>query len=63
MRPIGFDGLGIHNLEIMSWALQMRWLWIEKNKPDRPWARLEVPVHPNSAAIFAMSVVTIVGNG
>lgn len=26
MRPIDLGGLGIHNLEIMSWALQLRWL-------------------------------------
>jgi len=63
MRPIDLGGLGIHNLEIMGWALQMRWLWIEKTKPDRPWAGLEVPVHSNTAALFAVSVVTSVGNG
>ena len=63
MRPIDLGGLGIHNLEIMGWALQMRWLWIEKTRPDRPWAGLEVPVHPNSVAMFAISVVTTVGNG
>ena len=34
MRPLDLGGLGIHNLEIMSWALQMRWLWIEKTNPD-----------------------------
>ena len=30
MRPLDLGGLGIHNLEIMGLALQMRWLWIEK---------------------------------
>ena len=30
MRPLDLGGLGIHNLEIMGWALQMRWLWLEK---------------------------------
>jgi len=63
MRPIDLGGLGIHNLEIMGWALQMRWLWIEKTKPDRPWAGLEVPVHSNTVALFAVSLVTSVGNG
>ena len=63
MRPIDLGGLGIHNLEIMGWALQMRWLWIEKTRPDRSWAGLEVPVHPNTAAMFAILVVTTVGNG
>ncbi|XP_039855235.1 uncharacterized protein LOC120713315 [Panicum virgatum] len=63
MRPIDLGGLGIRNLEIMGWALQMRWLWIEKTKPNRPWAGLEVPVHSNTVALFAVSVVTSVGNG
>jgi len=63
MRPIDLGGLGIHNLEIMGWALQMRWLWFEKTKPDRPWAGLEIPVHPNTAALFTVSVFTTVGNG
>ena len=60
MRPLELGGLGIINLETMGWALQMRWLWIEKTKPDRPWAGLEIPVHPHSSAMFAISVVTTI---
>jgi len=63
MRPLELGGLGIHNLEIMGWALQMRWLWIEKTKPERSWAGLKIPVHMNTSAMFAISVVTSVGNG
>jgi hypothetical protein len=63
MRPIDLGGLGVHNLEIMGWALQMRWLWIEKPKPDRPWAGMEIPVHSNTSTMFALLVVTTVGNG
>jgi len=63
MRPLDLGGLGIHNLEIMGWALQMRWLWIEKTKPDRPWASLEIPVHSNTTAMFAILIVTTVGSG
>ena len=63
MRPLDLGGLGIHNLEIMRWALQMLWLWIEKTRPDRPWAGLQIPVHSNTTAMFALSVVTTVSNG
>jgi len=63
MRPIDLGGLGIHNLEIMGWALQMCWLWIEKTKPNRPWVGLQIPVHSNTASMFALAVVTTVGNG
>lgn len=38
-------------------------LWFEKTRPDQPWAGLEIPVHANSLALFAVLVVTSVGNG
>ena len=47
----------------MGWALQMRWLWIEKTNPDLPWAGLKIPVHAHTSAMFAISVVTSIGNG
>ena len=62
MRPFDLGGQGIHNLQVMGWALQMRWLWFEKTNPNRPWAGLEIPIHPNTTALFAISVVTVVGN-
>ena len=55
MRPIDLGWLGIHNLVTIGWGLQICWLWIEKIKPDRPWADLEVPVHPNT--VFTVSVI------
>jgi hypothetical protein len=54
MRPFDLGGQGIHNLEVMGWALQMRWLWIEKTNPDWPWAGLELPVYSNTSALFAI---------
>jgi len=63
MRPIDLGGLGIHNLEIMGWALQMRWLWLEKTGAARPWAGLEIPVYPNAVAMFAVATESLVGNG
>lgn len=62
-RLIDLGGLGIHNLEIMGWAYQMRWLWLEKTRSDCPWAGLEIAVHSNNLAVFAISVVTSTGNG
>ena len=26
-RPVELGGLGIHNLDTLSWSLRMRWLW------------------------------------
>jgi hypothetical protein len=36
MRPTDLGGLGIHNLDIMGWALQMLWLWFEMTRSDWP---------------------------
>jgi hypothetical protein len=59
----GTRGLGIHNLEVMGWALNMRWLWLKKTQPTRPWAGLEIQVHPKAVALFDVSTQTVVGDG
>jgi hypothetical protein len=35
-RHLSLGGLGIHNLEILGWALNLRWLWLRKTQPERP---------------------------
>jgi hypothetical protein len=60
-KPLSLGGLGIHNLEILGWALNLRWLWLKKTQPDRPWAEFDVQVHPNVIAMFSASVCSIVG--
>ncbi|WVZ50362.1 hypothetical protein U9M48_001621 [Paspalum notatum var. saurae] len=62
-RTLDLGGLGILDLEIMGWALRMRWLWLKKTQPDRPWADLDIQVHPNSMAMFHISISSIVGDG
>lgn len=47
----------------MAWALRMRWLWIEKTNPDRPWAHLAISLPEQVKAMFAISVITTVGDG
>ena len=32
-RPLSLGGLGVLNLRYMGWALQLRWLWFQKNRP------------------------------
>jgi hypothetical protein len=62
-RPLHLGGLGILNLEIMSWALQIRWLWFQKTDSNRPWKGLDIPVHSNAVALFDISIVSQVGQG
>jgi len=62
LRPLDLGGLGIPNLEVMAWPLQIRWQWF-KTRADRPWTDLELPLHSNSIALFTIAVTTEVENG
>jgi hypothetical protein len=62
-RPRDLGGLGILNLEVLSWALQLRWLWMMKTQPDKPWTDMEIQVHANVSALFSVSVLSLVGDG
>jgi len=41
----------------------MRWLWLQKTEPDRPWAAFQIQVHPAVKAFFRVAIVLEVGNG
>ena len=62
-KPLQYGGLGIHNLEILGWALRIRWLWQQKSDASWPWDRLPVNVPRNARALFKVAVQTIVRNG
>jgi hypothetical protein len=62
-RPLDLGGLGISNLELMGWALQVRWLWFRKTDRNRPWHALEIPTHHCVIAMFQIAMESRVGNG
>jgi hypothetical protein len=62
-RPINRGGLRIHNLDVLGWSLNMRWLWLKKTQPERSWSKFDFQVHPNAAALFSVSVCSFVGDG
>jgi hypothetical protein len=55
-RPLQYGGFGILNLEIMGWALRIRWLWLNKTDSSRPWEGLPIQVPRNAQALFADAV-------
>lgn len=55
--------MGIHNLEILSWALRIRWLWAQRTDPDRPWAGHNINIPPKARAMFNVAMVSVVGDG
>ena len=62
-RPKELGGLGILDLQPFSWALKVRWLWLGKTEPVRPWTAFPVPVHTCAQSLFATAIITVVGNG
>jgi len=62
-RPTELGGLGISDLRTLGWALRMRWLWLKKSEPNRPWAHLPIHVPNQAKAFFAVAIISEVGNG
>jgi len=62
-RPLEYGGLGIHNLELLGYALKIRWLWAQKTDEARPWAGLPIAVPPKARALFHAAVDAIVEDG
>jgi len=44
-------------------ALRLRWLWLQKTEPDKPWEFLPIKAPPEVNAFFSEVVVSLVGNG
>jgi hypothetical protein len=42
-HPRELGGLGVLDLTRFSRALRLRWLWLQKTQPSRPWGSLPVP--------------------
>jgi len=62
-RPEALGGLGISQLQQLNWALRMRWLWLHKTEPSKPWAFLPIQVHQSVKSLFRVAIITQVGNG
>ena len=62
-RPLDMGGLGISSLTELGWALRMRWLWLKKTDPSKPWADLPISVPAMAKAFFKTTLVSEVGNG
>lgn len=62
-RPMHLGGLGVHDLQVMAGALRMRWLWLEKTQPDRPWGLLHANIPEPARLMFMISVTTTLGDG
>jgi hypothetical protein len=62
-RPPELGGLGISDLRTLGWALRMRWIWLQKTEPSRPWAKLPIQVPDHVRSFFLVAIISEVGNG
>lgn len=62
-RPIELGGLGINDLTLTGYALQTRWLWLQKTDADRAWSQLPIRMCPQVQAFFKASMFTVMGDG
>jgi len=60
-RPLELGGLGISDLKSLGWSLHMRWLWLQKTEPHRPWTTLPFHVREQVRAFFSVAVISVIG--
>jgi hypothetical protein len=61
-RPHELGGLGIFSITRLGWDLKMRWVWLQKTEPNRPWSSL--PHVPRKIRDFLKMAMNFeVGNG
>lgn len=56
-------GLRISDLKSLGWALRMRWLWLQKTDPLRPWANLPIRVPDQVQVFFSVAITSEIGDG
>ena len=54
-RPKELGGLGISDLKTLGWSLKMRWIWLQKTEPNRPWADFNIHMPEQIRAFFRSS--------
>jgi hypothetical protein len=61
MHPKELGRLGIPDPKNLNWALRLRWQWLRKIDPTKPWASLPFQANAELEAFFSMVVVTETG--
>ena len=62
-RPKELGGLGISDLQSLNWALRVRWLWLQKTEPNKPWASFQLQSNTMVQELFSMAMATELGDG
>jgi hypothetical protein len=62
-RPMELGGLRISSLQELGWALRMRWMWLQKTDPNRPWAALSIQIPTKAKSFFSVAMQVEIGDG
>jgi hypothetical protein len=62
-RPLSLGGLGVHDLEHMTLALRLRWLWLSRTNNRHTWHGLDLQFTAAERSLFFASTTMLVGNG
>ena len=62
-KPTWQGGLGVLNLQLQGLAWRVRWEWLRRTDPDRPWQGLPMAVDREAREVFDSMVHIIVGKG
>jgi hypothetical protein len=61
--PVQHGGLGIPNLQLMGFALRLRWLWLDRVDSDKTWSGYFFRADRSAQAFFEASVTMQVDDG
>ena len=53
----------MYDLKLAGFALQTRWLWLQKTDSSCAWSELPINIGPEVQAFFRASTYTVIGNG
>ena len=60
--PRSLGGVGIVDLECFRRALRLRWLWVQWNDPEQPWAGSQLPCDASDLALFRAPTIITIGD-
>jgi hypothetical protein len=60
-RELG--GLGISDLKSFRLALRIRWPWLRKSEPHKPWANLPLHITKEMDCLLSMAVISEIRDG
>jgi hypothetical protein len=61
--PVCYGGLGVKDLRLQGIALRVRWEWLRRTDPERPWQGLHMLHDDKAVAVFNSLVCIKVGDG